>query len=72
MSFGSVFKTCLLLFCVCFILNAHAGEKANQYREKFEAYQEKRDGLVDQMLDRHKLFYGSYLDYFKADKKFRE
>ena len=72
MNFGSVFKTCLLLFCVCFILNAHAGEKVNQYREKFEAYQEKRDGLVDQMLDRHKLFYGSYLDYFKADKKFRE
>ena len=72
MNFSGMFRVCFLLFYICSILNAHAGEKATQYREKFEAYQEKRDGLVDHMLDRHKLFYGSYLDYFKADKKLRE
>ena len=50
---------------------AEDGDRVNRLKSKFEAYQEKRDGLLGHMVQRHKDFYESYLSFFNEQKKIR-
>ena len=50
---------------------AEDGDRVNKLKSKFEAYQEKRDGLLGHMVQRHKDFYEGYLSFFNEQKKIR-
>ena len=50
---------------------AEDGDRVNRLKSKFEAYQEKRDGLLEHMVKRHKDFYQGYLSFFNEQKKIR-
>ena len=47
------------------------GDRVSRLKSKFEAYQEKRDGLLGHMVQRHKDFYESYLSFFNEQKNIR-
>ena len=46
-------------------------DRIDQLKSKMEAYQKKRDGLLEHMVDRHKNFYEGYLSFFNEQKKIR-
>ena len=47
------------------------GDRVSRLKGKIEAYQEKRDGLLEHMVKRHKDFYEGYLSFFNEQKKIR-
>ena len=46
-------------------------DRIDQLKSKIEAYQKKRDGLLEHMVERHKNFYEGYLSFFNEQKKIR-
>ena len=48
-----------------------AQSKSDIVKSKMEAYQKKKEGLLEHMMERHKGFYQSYLGYFNAQKELR-
>jgi len=48
-----------------------SGDRVGHLKSKIEAYQKKRDGLLEHMVERHKNFYEGYLSFFNEQKKIR-
>ena len=49
-----------------------APDRAQQLKNKITAFEKKRDSLLDGMMERHKLFYVSYLQFFNEQKQLRQ